>query len=59
VQDIERMQRPESHYRLDEHAPYLGLLEEFLPLLAFHDLLVEIPVVRELHDDAEWIDIIP
>lgn len=54
MQDIERMQRSESDHRLNQHAPYLALLEELLPLLALHNLLVEIPVVRKLHDDAAY-----
>lgn len=55
MQDIERVQGPQPNHGLDEHAPNLALLEQLLPLLAVHDLLVEIPVIRELHDDAKCL----
>lgn len=54
MQDVEVMQGLEADHRLDEHTPYLALLEELLPLLVVDDLLVEVAVVGKLHHDAAW-----
>ena len=48
------MQRLEAEDGLDEDAPDFVFVEEFLLLLVVDDLLVEVSVVGELHDDAGW-----
>ena len=55
VEDVEVVQLLESDDRLDQHAPDLAFLEVFLLLFALNDLLVEVSVVGELHDDAGWV----
>lgn len=54
MEDVEVVQCLQSQHCLDEDAPDLALLEQFLPLLVLHDLLIQIPIVGELHDDAAY-----
>ena len=56
MENIEIVQRFEADYSLDEYTPYFIFLEEFLLLLVVNDLLVEVAVVSELHDDAICMD---
>ena len=52
MKNIEIMQRLQSNDSLDEHTPNLTLLKEFLLFFMLYDLLVEIAVIRELHNNA-------
>jgi hypothetical protein len=50
------MEGLEAEDGLNEYAPDFVFFEEFLLLLVVDDLLVEVSVVGELHDDAAWGD---
>ena len=52
VENVELVESAQAADSLDEHAPDFLLLEKFLPLLALHYLLVQIPVVCKFHYDA-------
>ena len=40
---------------LDHHFPYFVLLEKGLIFLVVDDFLVEVSIIRILHDDAQWV----
>jgi len=52
VEDIESVEHLEAVEGLYEYAPDVVLLEDLLLLLGVGYLLVEVAIVRELHDDA-------
>lgn len=54
MQDVQSMQSFEADDGLYEHTPDLAFLEELLFLLAVDNLLVQIAVICELHDDAAY-----
>ena len=53
MEDVARMQRPQGLHHLDEDSPNDGFLHHPAFLLVLDNLLVEVPVVKELHDDAQ------
>ena len=55
MHDFQIMQRPESSHDLDEDAPHVVFVKESVALLVLHDLLEEVAVVCELHDNAMCI----
>jgi len=54
VEYVQGMQFFESQRDVDERAPNGVFLEHGLLLLMLHYFLVEVSVIGELHDDAEW-----
>lgn len=53
MQYFELMQHFEPDDCLDEHTPNFMLLEELLSFFVVYNLLVEVAIVCELHDNAE------
>jgi hypothetical protein len=53
MENIQSVQSFESDDCLDEHTPYFMLLEELFLLFMIDNLLIEVSVVCELHDDAK------
>jgi hypothetical protein len=47
------VQASESQEYLNKDVPNLVFGKELFGFLVLHDLLVEVPIVRKLHDDAE------
>ena len=52
MKNAEVVQDLEADYSLNQNTPDLTLLEVLFLLLLVDYLLIEIPIVSELHDDA-------
>jgi hypothetical protein len=55
MEDVVGVQPSEPEEHLDEHVPDLLLSEEQFGFLVLDDLLVQVAIVSELHDDAELV----
>lgn len=53
MQDVDLVESLESPGHLDERLPQLGLVEVSGPLEVLVDLLLDVPRIGQLHDDAE------
>lgn len=54
MKNAELVESSESTDGLDEGAPDLVFFKKFLLLLVVDNLLIEVAIVSELHDDAVW-----
>lgn len=53
MQNFELVQHFESHNGLDKDTPDFMFFKEFLSFFVLYNLLVEVAVVCELHDNAK------
>lgn len=55
MQNIQLMQTFQSHNNMYQYFPNIFLIENSISFLMTDYLLIEIAIVRKLHDDAEII----